>query len=42
MNSWLKKRVDFCIVGKKGVRDNLQIAVAQTGQRKPKTRSYSA
>lgn len=28
MNSWLKKQVDFCIVGKKGVRDNLQIAVA--------------
>jgi len=28
MNNWLKKQVDFCIVGKKGVRDNLQIAVA--------------
>ena len=28
MNQWLKKQVDFCIVGKKGVRDNLQIAVA--------------
>lgn len=28
MNSWIKKQVDFCIVGKKGVRDNLQIAVA--------------
>ncbi|HEY9247957.1 MAG TPA: hypothetical protein VIO38_02450, partial [Rariglobus sp.] len=27
MNSWAKKQVDFCIVGKKGVRDNLQIAV---------------
>jgi len=27
MNSWVKKQVDFCIVGKKGVRDNLQIAV---------------
>lgn len=25
---WLNKQVDFCIVGKKGVRDNLQIAVA--------------
>jgi cellobiose phosphorylase len=28
MNNWLKKQVDFCIVGKKGVRDNLQITVA--------------
>ncbi|MCM1211425.1 MAG: cellobiose phosphorylase [Blautia sp.] len=28
LNSWIKKQVDFCIVGKKGVRDNLQIAVA--------------
>ncbi len=28
MNWWVKKQVDFCIVGKKGVRDNLQIAVA--------------
>ena len=28
MNYWLKKQVDCCIVGKKGVRDNLQIAVA--------------
>ena len=28
MNSWVKKQVDFCIVGKKGVRDNLQIAAA--------------
>ena len=28
MNGWLKKQVDFCLVGKKGVRDNLQIAVA--------------
>lgn len=27
MNNWVKKQVDFCIVGKKGVRDNLQIAV---------------
>lgn len=28
MNQWLKKQIDCCIVGKKGVRDNLQIAVA--------------
>ncbi len=28
MNAWVKKQIDFCIVGKKGVRDNLQIAVA--------------
>lgn len=28
MNGWLMKQVDFCIVGKKGVRDNLQIADA--------------
>lgn len=28
MNLWLKKQIDCCIVGKKGVRDNLQIAVA--------------
>lgn len=28
MNNWVKKQVDFCIVGKKGVRDNLQIAAA--------------
>ena len=27
-NRWLAKQVDFCLVGKKGVRDNLQIAVA--------------
>ena len=27
MNNWIKKQVDFCIVGKKGVRDNLQISV---------------
>lgn len=26
MNAWVQKQVDFCIVGKKGVRDNLQIA----------------
>lgn len=23
MNNWVKKQADFCIVGKKGVRDNL-------------------
>ncbi len=28
MNNWVKKQVDYCIVGKKGVRDNLQIASA--------------
>ena len=28
MNLWVQKQIDFCIVGKKGVRDNLQIAVA--------------
>ncbi|HIT52491.1 MAG TPA: cellobiose phosphorylase [Candidatus Fimivicinus intestinavium] len=28
MNNWVKKQVDFCIVGKKGVRDNLQTAAA--------------
>lgn len=28
MNLWLKKQIECCIVGKKGVRDNLQIAVA--------------
>lgn len=26
MNAWVQKQVDFCIVGKKGVRDNLQVA----------------
>jgi len=31
MNNWVKKQVEFCIVGKKGVRDNLQIAVALLG-----------
>lgn len=36
MNNWLKKQVDFCIVGKKGVRDNLQIAVALLGYRQEK------
>ena len=38
MNSWLKKQVDFCIVGKKGVRDNLQIAVALLNYRPEKAR----
>ena len=28
MNNWLKKQVELCIVGKKGVRDNAQIASA--------------
>lgn len=28
MNGWVQKQIDFCLVGKKGVRDNLQIAVA--------------
>lgn len=28
MNQWAQKQADFCIVGKKGVRDNLQIACA--------------
>jgi len=27
-NTWLKKQTDFCVVGKKGVRDNLQVAVS--------------
>lgn len=36
MNNWLKKQVDFCIVGKKGVRDNLQIAVALLNYRQEK------
>lgn len=38
MNGWLKKQVDFCIVGKKGVRDNLQIAVALLNYRQEKAR----
>lgn len=38
MNSWLKKQVDFCIVGKKGVRDNLQIAVALLNYRPEKAK----
>lgn len=38
MNIWLKKQVDFCIVGKKGVRDNLQIAVALLNYRPEKAK----
>ena len=38
MNSWLKKQVEFCIVGKKGVRDNLQIAVALLNYRPEKAK----
>ncbi len=38
MNSWVKKQVDFCIVGKKGVRDNLQIAVALLNYRPEKAK----
>ena len=36
MNNWVKKQVDFCIVGKKGVRDNLQIAVGLLNCRQEK------
>lgn len=39
MNNWVKKQVDFCIVGKKGVRDNLQIAVALLNYRQEKAKS---
>lgn len=38
MNNWVKKQVDFCIVGKKGVRDNLQIAAALLDYRLDKAR----
>lgn len=38
MNNWVKKQVDFCIVGKKGVRDNLQIAVALLNYRQDKAK----
>ncbi|MCM1299111.1 MAG: cellobiose phosphorylase [Firmicutes bacterium] len=38
MNNWLKKQADFCIVGKKGVRDNLQIAAALLDYRQDKAR----
>ena len=36
MNNWVKKQADFCIVGKKGVRDNLQIAVGLLNYRQEK------
>ncbi len=39
MNWWLKKQIDCCIVGKKGVRDNLQIAVALLNYRQDKAQS---
>lgn len=39
MNNWLKKQVDCCIVGKKGVRDNLQIAVALLSYRPGKAKA---
>ena len=39
LNLWIKKQVDFCIVGKKGVRDNLQIAVALLNYRPEKAKS---
>ena len=39
MNNWLKKQVDCCIVGKKGVRDNLQIAVALLAYRPEKAKA---
>lgn len=38
MNQWLKKQIDCCIVGKKGVRDNLQIAVALLNYRQDKAK----
>ena len=38
MNLWVKKQADFCIVGKKGVRDNLQIAVALLNYRPEKAK----
>lgn len=38
MNQWLKKQIDCCIVGKKGVRDNLQIAVALLNYRQEKAK----
>ena len=39
MNHWLKKQIDCCIVGKKGVRDNLQIAVALLNYRPEKAKA---
>lgn len=38
MNEWLKKQMECCIVGKKGVRDNLQIAVGMLNYRQEKAR----
>ena len=38
MNRWVQKQIDFCIVGKKGVRDNLQIAAALLNNRPEKAR----
>ena len=38
MNRWVQKQIDCCIVGKKGVRDNLQIAVAMLSFRPEKAR----
>lgn len=38
LNLWIKKQMDFCIVGKKGVRDNLQIAVALLNYRPEKAK----
>ena len=38
MNNWVKKQADFCIVGKKGVRDNLQIAAALLNYRQDKAK----
>ncbi|MDE7287387.1 MAG: cellobiose phosphorylase, partial [Lachnospiraceae bacterium] len=38
MNNWVKKQVDFCIIGKKGVRDNLQIAAALLNYRQDKAK----
>ena len=39
MNLWVQKQVDFCIVGKKGVRDNLQIAAALLNDRPEKAQA---
>lgn len=38
MNEWLKKQMECCIVGKKGVRDNLQIAVGMLNYRQEKAK----
>lgn len=38
MNTWVKKQADFCIVGKKGVRDNLQIGAALLDYRPEKAK----